>query len=137
MQTVARIFAGPVMALAGINHFIMPRFYERIMPDYVPAQREMVYASGVAEFLGAIATLHPRTRRAGGWVLVATLLAVFPANIHMAIHPERYPDIPGGQATLLARLPLQVLFLYWVWLAALKDPPSREPDPPAPQEARA
>ena len=109
------------MALAGINHFIMPRFYERITPDYVPAQRELVYASGVAEFVGAIATLHPRTRRAGGWILVATLVGVFPANVHMALNAEQYPDIPGGQATLLARLPLQVLFLYWVWLAALKD----------------
>ncbi len=109
------------MALAGINHFIMPSFYERIMPDYVPAQRELVYASGVAEFLGAVATLHPRTRRAGGWLLVATLLAVFPANIDMAVNAERYPDIPGGQAALLARLPLQALFLYWVWLAALAD----------------
>lgn len=121
MRTVARIFAGPVMALAGINHFVMPRFYERIMPEYIPAHRELVYASGVAEFLGAVATLHPRTRRAGGYLLAATLIAIFPANVDMAINAERYPDIPGGQAALLARLPLQVLFLYWVWLAALKE----------------
>ena len=121
MRTAARIFAGPVMALAGINHFIMPRVYERIIPDYIPAPREMVYASGVAEFLGAVATLHPRTRKAGGWLLVATLLAVFPANVDMALNADSYPDIPGGQATLLARLPLQVLFLYLVWLAALKE----------------
>ena len=114
------------MAAAGINHFIMPGFYENIMPDYVPAQRELVYVSGVAEFLGAIATLHPKTRRAGGWLLIATLIAVFPANVHMALNPDRYPDIPGGHATLLARLPLQVLFVYWVWLATLREEP-REP----------
>ena len=126
MRSVARFFAGPVMTLAGINHFIMPRAYEKIIPDYVPAPREMVYASGVAEIVGALATMHPRTRRLGGWILLATLVAVFPANVHMALHPERYPDIPGGQATLLARLPLQVLFVYWVWLAALDREAARE-----------
>ena len=111
------------MAAAGINHFIMPRVYENIMPDYLPAHRELVYASGVAEFLGAVATMHPRTRRAGGWLLIATLVAVFPANVHMALNPERYPSVPGGHPALLARLPLQALFVYWVWLAALRDEP--------------
>ena len=119
MRKVARFFAGPVMAVAGINHFVMPRAYENIMPDFLPAHRELVYASGLAEIAGALATLHPRTRRAGGWLLIATLIAVFPANIYMAVNSERYPDVPGGSAALLARLPLQVLFLYWVWLAAL------------------
>ena len=119
MRRVARTFAGPVMTLAGINHFVMPGAYEKIMPDYVPAHRELVYASGVAEIAGALATMHPRTRRFGGLLLIATLLGVFPANVHMAMHPERYPKVPGGRATLLARLPLQGLFLYWVWAATL------------------
>ncbi len=119
MHKAARFFSGPIMALAGLNHFVMPRAYIKIMPDYVPAHREVVYVSGVAETASALATLHPRTRRAGGWFLIATLLAVFPANVHMAVHPERYPNIPGGRATLLARLPLQALFVYWVWLATL------------------
>ena len=111
------------MAAAGINHFIMPRVYENIMPDYLPAHKELVYASGVAEFVGAVATMHPRTRRAGGWLLIATLVAVFPANVHMALNPERYPSVPGGHPALLVRLPLQALFVYWVWLAALRDEP--------------
>ena len=119
MRKLARFFAGPVMTLAGINHFVMPRAYENIMPDYLPAHRELVYLSGVAEAAGALATTHPKTRRAGGWLLVVTLIAVFPANVHMAVHPERYPQVPGGRTALLARLPLQALFLYWVWLAAL------------------
>ena len=109
------------MALAGINHFVMPRTYESIMPDYLPAHRQLVYASGVAEIAAALATLHPRTRKAGGWMLIVTLLAVFPANVHMALHAERYPSVPGGTVALLARLPLQVLFLYWVWLATLAE----------------
>jgi uncharacterized membrane protein len=81
------------------------------MPDYLPAHRELVAASGVAEIAGGLGALHPRTRRPAGWWLVATLLAVFPANVHMAVHPERYRRIP--RALLYARLPVQVLFMAW------------------------
>jgi uncharacterized membrane protein len=114
---VAKVFAGPVFALAGLNHFRAPRSYEAIMPDYVPAHRPLVYASGVAETVSALATLHPRTRRTGGVLGIATLLAIFPANVHMAVHPERYPQIPRW--ALFARLPLQAVMVYWMWLATL------------------
>src|SRR5687768_17155029 len=123
MRTIARIFSGPVMALLGINHFIMPKTYASIMPEYLPADTHMplVYASGVAEIVGALATMHPKTRRAGGIFLIATLVAIFPANVHMALNPDQYPKVPGGEASLYGRLPLQVLFIYWVWLATLAD----------------
>ena len=114
---VARSFAGPVMTFAGVMHFVKPRWYERIMPPYLPAHRELVYASGVAEIAGAVGTMHPRTRRPAGLLLIATLLAVFPANVHMALHPEEFEDLPGGAAALYARLPLQGLFVLWVWRA--------------------
>jgi uncharacterized membrane protein len=111
--------AGPFFVLAGVLHFVRPRMYEAIMPPWLPAHRELVYASGVAEILGGLALLHPRTRRLGGWWLVATLLGVFPANIHMAVNPEDFPDIPGGQASLIVRLPVQALFIAWV-VAAMR-----------------
>lgn len=120
MRAVARFFAGPVMALAGLNHFVNPGFYVRIVPPALPASEALVYVSGVAEIAGALGTLHPRTRRAAGWFLIATLAAVYPANVYMALEPERFSDIP--QWALWARLPLQFLFVYWVWLAALKEP---------------
>jgi uncharacterized membrane protein len=120
MRLLARVFAGPVMMAAGVNHFVMPGTYEAIMPDYLPAHRELVLLSGAAEALGGAGTLHPATRRAAGWWLVAVLLAVFPANVHMALHPERYPGIPP--AALLARLPLQLVMVALVWEAALRRP---------------
>jgi uncharacterized membrane protein len=119
VRILARLFSGPIMALLGLNHFLMPEAYEKIVPPGLPAPRALVYISGVAELAGALGTLHPRTRRAAGWFLIATLVAVFPANVYMAMEAEEFPDIPGGQATLIARLPLQVLFIYWVWLATL------------------
>lgn len=124
MRAVARFFAGPVMALAGLNHFLNPGFYERIIPPALPAKTALVYVSGVAELVGALMTLHPRTRRAGGIVLIATLLAVYPANVYMAVVPEDFPSIPPW--ALWARLPLQALFLYLVWVATLKPPPRAE-----------
>jgi uncharacterized membrane protein len=83
------------------------------VPDYLPRRRALVYASGVAEIAGGATVLHPRTRRIGSWWSIATLIGVFPANIHMALHPERYRSIPGGQPALIARLPLQALFIAW------------------------
>ena len=88
------------------------------MPPYVPAARAMVYASGVAEMAGGAGLLVRRTRRPAGWWLVATLVAVFPANLHMALHPEQFPKVPGGARALWARLPLQGLFIAWVLRAA-------------------
>jgi uncharacterized membrane protein len=112
-----RRLAGPVYVFAGVMHFLRPRWYEAIMPDYLPRHRELVYASGVAEAVGGAALMapSPRVRRAGGWWMVATLAAVFPANVHMALHPERYRRIPP--AALWARLPVQGLFVAWALAA--------------------
>ena len=117
-RRVATTFAGPVMTFAGVMHFVRPRWYMRIMPPYLPAHRELVYASGVAETAGAIGTMIPRTRRPAGWFLIATLIAIFPANVHMAMNAERFEKgVPGGAPALWARLPFQALFVYWVWRA--------------------
>ncbi|MDX6727645.1 MAG: hypothetical protein QOK49_2450 [Baekduia sp.] len=110
--------AGPVFTAAGILHFVRPKVYESIMPDYLPAHRALVYASGVAEAAGGLGLLHPSpvVRRRAGWWLVATLIAVLPANLHMALNPGRYPKIPPP--ALWARLPLQLVFARWVLAAA-------------------
>jgi uncharacterized membrane protein len=103
---------GPFFIAAGANHFVNPRAYRAIMPDYLPAHDELVAISGVAEMAGGAALMHPRTRRLGACWLVATLLAIFPANLHMALHPERYKKIPRN--ALYARLPVQLVFIAWV-----------------------
>ena len=113
-----RRLAGPVFVLAGALHFVRPRMYEAIMPDYLPAHRELVYASGAAEAAGGAGLLFAATRRPAGWWLILTLAAVFPANLWMAQHPERYRKIPA--AALWARLPLQLGFMAWV-RAAMRD----------------
>jgi len=111
---VARLTVGPLFIFAGAMHFVIPKVYKRIMPPYIPAPGAMVYASGVAEIVGGAALLAAPTRRVGGWWLIATLIAVFPANLHMAQHPDEYPAVPGGSAALWARLPFQGVFIAWV-----------------------
>lgn len=104
---------GWAFVATGVLHFLRPKMYEQIMPDYLPAHRELVYASGVTEAVGGLAVLHPKTRVFGGWLLLLTIVGVYPANVHMALHPERYPQIP--KAALYARLPLQLPMLLWAW----------------------
>jgi uncharacterized membrane protein len=113
-----RHLAGPFFVLAGVLHFVKPRLYLRIVPPYVPAPEAMVYASGMAEIAGGAGLMIPRYRRLAGWWLVATLVGVFPANLHMALHSEDYRDVPGGALALWARLPFQVAFVAWVRGAA-------------------
>ena len=108
---LARLF-GPFFVFAGVMHFVIPRSYEAIVPDYVPAKRAIVYASGIAEIAGGAGVMHSSTRRAASWWSVATLAAVFPANLHMALNPGRY-KVPGGRLALYARLPVQALFVAW------------------------
>jgi uncharacterized membrane protein len=105
-----RSLTGPLFVGTGILHFTRRHWYEAIVPDYLPAHRAIVYASGVAEIAGGAALMVPATRRAGGWWLIATLVAIFPANVWMAQHPERY-RLPGGRAGLYARLPFQAVFI--------------------------
>ncbi len=113
-----RLF-GPFFVFAGVMHFVIPRQYVAIVPDYLPAKRELVVASGVAEIAGGLGVMHPRTRRAASWWSVVTLIAVFPANLQMALHPDRY-TIPGGRAALYGRLPVQLLFIAWALAAGRK-----------------
>jgi uncharacterized membrane protein len=100
-RALAALFIG-----AGVNHFVVPRPYRAIVPPRLAHRaREVVAISGIAEILGGAGVLIAPTRRAAGVGLVALLVAVFPANLHMARAPERFPRLPRW--ALYARLPLQ------------------------------
>ena len=108
---IGRLVMGAMYVVAGAGHFLITRVYVGIMPDYLPAHRELVLISGAAEIAGGLGVLLPPTRRAASWGLVALLIAVMPANIWMVQHPERYPGIPLW--ALWARLPLQLPLIFW------------------------
>lgn len=112
VRTILRVVLAVAMVWVGVLHFVDPAPFVRIVPAWLPAPGLLVAVSGVAEIaLGAL-VLPRATRRLAGWGLVALYLAVFPANVNMAIHHIQLHD--GDQLpvwAMWARLPLQLLFI--------------------------
>ncbi|HEX8290520.1 MAG TPA: MauE/DoxX family redox-associated membrane protein [Pyrinomonadaceae bacterium] len=106
---------------AGLNHFINPAFYLKIMPPYLPWHRFLNYLSGFFEIALGVLLLTPALTRVAAWGLIALLVAVFPANIQMAINPQLYPEI--SPAALWLRLPLQAVFIAWAYWYTRPDGP--------------
>ncbi|TAF09574.1 MAG: DoxX family membrane protein [Nostocales cyanobacterium] len=103
------------MIIAGVTHFAFPEPYVRIVPPQLPAPLEIVYLSGFYEILGGIGLLVPPVSQAAAWGLIALFIAVFPANINMAVNHikiEHIPDSPWFQAV---RLPFQAVLIAWAW----------------------
>jgi uncharacterized membrane protein len=118
---VLSLFGLAVFFIAiGCDHFLRPNFYVGIMPPYLPAHLELVYLSGLFEILGGVTVLIGALRRWVGVALMVLLVAVYPANVHMAMHPELFPELDIG--ALYARLALQFVFLYWVYATTLATP---------------
>lgn len=118
------------MITVGVLHFTATDAFAAIVPPYLPEPRLLVWISGVAEIAGGVGLLVPVTRAAAGVGLVLLYLAVFPANIHMALHD----DVPLGDEVparwaVWARLPFQALFIAWAWWCSRPDP---APAPGAP-----
>jgi len=99
----------------GIAHFVFMDFFAMSIPDYLRYPRELVIISGVFELFGAIGILVPQTRLLAGYGLIALIIAVYPANINMALHPEQFKNLPA--LFLYIRLPFQFLFVWFVWWA--------------------
>lgn len=118
LRSVALVVLGIFFIVAGANHFVHPGFYTRIVPAWLPAAGWLVAISGACEMLGGLGVFFPRARRAAGIGLIGLLIAVFPANVQMALHPSRYADI-GSAMAFYARLPIQALLIAWVWWVCL------------------
>jgi uncharacterized membrane protein len=101
--------------VVGITHFIRPEQYARIVPPQLPYPVELVYISGFFEILGGIGLLIPFVSVAAAWGLVALFIAVFPANINMAINSIPIEGIPHHPWLYWARLPFQAVLIAWAW----------------------
>ena len=99
------------MAGAGVMHFVAPGFYEKIVPRWIGHEKAVVAWSGVAELLCGALLAVPRTRRLGAWLTVVSLLAVYPANIQMAVDAGRPTD--AEELVVWLRLPFQLPMLAW------------------------
>jgi uncharacterized membrane protein len=107
------LIPGILFIAAGAMHFIRPGMYEAIVPPILGHPRELVAISGVAEIAGGIGLMLPPSQRAAGIGLIALLLAVWPANIWMAVDAERFATVAPAWA-LWARIPLQLALIWWI-----------------------
>jgi uncharacterized membrane protein len=100
--------------LAGVNHFVNPKFYLKIIPQWLPYHSFINYGSGVLEIVFALMLIPASTRVLGAWLIIALLIAIFPANIKMCVdfyhksHPQFW--------ITLVRLPLQFVLIWWAWI---------------------
>jgi uncharacterized protein (TIGR03067 family) len=117
VRLVMRWLFGLLFLAAGANHFFSPDFYVAIMPPYLPWHLALVYLSGVAEMALGGLLLVRCCQRLAAWGLIALLIAVFPANIHMTLQAEPFTLY---QALLLVRLPLQAVLIAWAYWFTIK-----------------
>jgi uncharacterized membrane protein len=102
--------------VAGVNHFVQPNVYMPMMPPYLPWHRALIYVSGAAEIGLGLAMSSPTLRPAAAWGLILLLVAIFPANLHIALHDVPLFGNPEGFGVWnWVRLPFQAVLIAWAW----------------------
>ena len=114
MRKAALFLTAGFFVTAGVLHSVQPAPFVKIVPPFIPHALAMVYLSGAAEIAGGLGLLLRPLRRAAAWGLVALLIAVFPANIYMAVDRVQVTAMPLPDWLLWARLPLQLALIWWV-----------------------
>jgi uncharacterized membrane protein len=114
MKFILIYIMGILYIAAGIYHFVRPQGYVKIMPPWISWHLPLVYISGVCEILLGVLLIPESTRSMAAWGIIALLIAVFPANIQMTINYFHYNN-PMKWLTV-ARLPLQLVLIWWAWL---------------------
>lgn len=112
-KTILKYVFAAAFVLAGLNHFWKPQLYVSIMPSYLPWHLFLVYVSGMLEILLGLLLLVPAAQSFAAWGLVALLVVVFPANLHMALNAATYPGV--APVVLWLRLPLQAVVIAWAY----------------------
>ena len=113
-KDIARIFLALIFVLVGALHFIYTKKFVQIVPPFIPLPKAMVYLSGFFEILGALGLLIPKYQRKAAFGLVILLLAVFPANIYMAVKNIQLGGIMNNSILQWIRIPFQCIFIWWV-----------------------
>ena len=118
LQKLSRGLLGLLFISAGVMHFVNPQFYLAMMPPYIPFHEVMVYLSGVFEIVLGMMVFLPKFQKQAGIGLIILLIAVFPANIYMAMNPDLFEGV--SSVALWGRLPLQGVLLAWVYFSTVK-----------------
>ncbi len=113
LKSVMRWLMGILFVLAGVNHFVNPAFYMRLMPPYLPWHLHLVYLSGMAEIALGLALVIPASARLAAWAIIAMLVVFMSVHVHMVVNAQLFPEVPV--ALLWGRLALQGLLIAWAY----------------------
>ncbi len=113
MKEISLYIMAVLYILAGINHFVNPKFYLRIIPPYIPWHKAVNYISGATEIALGLLLLYPPYSNSGAWGIIVLLIAVFPANIYHLTSVKPGRGIPLWILTL--RIPFQGVLILWAW----------------------
>ncbi|MDB4965165.1 MAG: hypothetical protein JWN44_854 [Myxococcales bacterium] len=125
-QRAARWALAAVMISAGVGHFVAPEGFVAIVPSWLPSPRALVAISGVCELAGGLGLLVPSLRRAAAFGLMLLFIAVFPANVNMALRHIQPPGVVLSEWLLFARLPFQAVLIAWAWWLTKRREPSAD-----------
>lgn len=115
LRLVLGLLLAAGMVFAGVSHFVVPQLFIPMVPPMLPSPRGLVYLSGVAEIVLGLGVLHPSSRRLACFGLIALYIAVFPANLHMALAGLPFGDLATPTWALWGRLPMQAVFIAWAY----------------------
>ena len=120
VKTAALWLCAASYIVVGVSHFTDPGPFVSIVPPWLPAPLMLVYISGFFEIAGGVGLLVERTRRMAGWGILALLVAVYPANIHMLVNDVYMEGMPAERWMLWARMPFQFVFAAWAaWVSGI------------------
>ena len=111
----ARLATGAAFIFTGVSHFLIPEKFMEMMPPFLPAPLFLIYLSGVFEILGGIGLMFSKTKRAATAGLILLLLAVFPANVYVALENAQLGGFMNYAVYQWLRLPMQFVLIAWVW----------------------
>jgi len=120
LSFIGRASMAVMLVVTGVSHFTNTQPMVEMMPDFVPAKRELVYFTGVCELLAVIGLIWDRTARLASILLVIFFVLVLPANIAGSLKSVQFGGMEFGPLYLLFRIPLQIFFIWWVWFFGIR-----------------
>ena len=119
----ARIAMSIMLLFTAIGHFAFTKGMSMMIPEFIPFKESVVYLSGIFEILIALGLLIPKFQTVSGWALIVFLLLMLPANIYASVNNVNYQKGTfdgNGLIYLWFRIPLQILFIVWTYISAIK-----------------
>jgi len=130
-ETRAAIGIATMFTFTGVGHFVATAPMVQMLPAWVPARTEIIYASGALEIALALLVLAPPLRRPVGWLLIALLAGFLPVNVYAAAVHAPMGGHAWGPMYLLVRVPLQAIIAAWIWWFLIRATPPTQATPRA------